>query len=205
MIAAAHPKWGERPLLVAVLVFYAALIGAKGVAFVASGEPVAMLLGTNGWGIFVATPWVQVDMQDARRGYFIAGKFDQLQRDIPYGPIIQAFRGLIYQLVALGAIALQMGSPGRAALNERQLVALALQPLRRASEVSDRRDFEQVRKVADWRKLRLAEQLHGHTALVRRGIDDRMATHGGTTFYNCTGSTLVELMPPDTAVDCHVP
>ena len=32
-------------LLVVILVFYAILIGAKGVAFVASGEPVAVVLG----------------------------------------------------------------------------------------------------------------------------------------------------------------
>jgi hypothetical protein len=38
--------------------------------------------------------------------------------------------------------------------------------------------------------------LHGHTALVRRGIDDRTARHGGTLFYNCTGATVVELHPP---------
>ena len=46
--------------------------------------------------------------------------------------------------------------------------------------------------------------LHGHTALVRRGIDDRIATHGGTTFYNCTGSTLIELLPPDSPAEAHV-
>ena len=34
-------------LLVVILVFYAVLIGAKGVAFVASGEPVAVVLGTG--------------------------------------------------------------------------------------------------------------------------------------------------------------
>jgi hypothetical protein len=45
--------------------------------------------------------------------------------------------------------------------------------------------------------------LHGHTALVRRGIDDRMARHNGTVFYNCTGATLIELMPPDTPERCH--
>ena len=45
--------------------------------------------------------------------------------------------------------------------------------------------------------------LHGHTALVRRGIDDRMAAHNGTTFYNCTGATLVELLPPDSPEPCH--
>ena len=39
--------------------------------------------------------------------------------------------------------------------------------------------------------------LHGHTALVRRGIDDRCARHDGTLFYNCTGATLIELHPTD--------
>ena len=34
-------------VLAAILVFYAVLIGAKGVAFVASGEPVAVLLGVG--------------------------------------------------------------------------------------------------------------------------------------------------------------
>lgn len=34
-------------VLVVVLVFYAVLIGAKGVAFVASGEPVAVVLGVG--------------------------------------------------------------------------------------------------------------------------------------------------------------
>ena len=38
--------------------------------------------------------------------------------------------------------------------------------------------------------------LHGHTALVRRGIDDRCERHGETLLYNCTGATLVELEPP---------
>ncbi len=43
--------------------------------------------------------------------------------------------------------------------------------------------------------------LHGHTALVRRGIDDRSATHGGTLFFNCTGATLIELHPPGARTD----
>jgi len=33
------------------------------------------------------------------RGYFIAGKFDQLKRNIPYGALIQAFEGLIRQIL----------------------------------------------------------------------------------------------------------
>ena len=35
----------------------------------------------------------------AQRGHFIAGKFDQLTRDIPYAPLVQAFRGLVRQLL----------------------------------------------------------------------------------------------------------
>lgn len=31
------------------------------------------------------------------RGYFVAGKFDQLQREVPYAPIVQAFRSLLRQ------------------------------------------------------------------------------------------------------------
>jgi predicted ATPase len=36
----------------------------------------------------------------AKHGYFIAGKFDQYQRDIPYATITQAFRELVQQLLA---------------------------------------------------------------------------------------------------------
>ncbi|MEZ5039779.1 MAG: glycoside hydrolase family 31 protein [Saprospiraceae bacterium] len=36
-----------------------------------SRNPVAMLIGTKGWGLFVATPWVQVDLQNKDRGLFI--------------------------------------------------------------------------------------------------------------------------------------
>lgn len=36
-----------------------------------SRNPVAMLLGTRGWGLFVSTPWVHVDMRDPKRGLFL--------------------------------------------------------------------------------------------------------------------------------------
>jgi len=35
----------------------------------------------------------------AKRGYFIAGKFDQFQRNVPYSAVIQAFRDLVRQLL----------------------------------------------------------------------------------------------------------
>ena len=34
-----------------------------------------------------------------QRGYFIAGKFDQFQRNIPYAALAQAFRALVQQIL----------------------------------------------------------------------------------------------------------
>ncbi len=36
-----------------------------------SRNPVAVLVGTAGWGLFVASPWVQVDLRDPVKGVFI--------------------------------------------------------------------------------------------------------------------------------------
>jgi len=35
-----------------------------------SRNPVALLIGTAGWGLFIATPWGQVDLRDQSRGVF---------------------------------------------------------------------------------------------------------------------------------------
>ena len=52
-------------------------------------------------------------------------------------------------------------------------------------------------------RLRPPLWLHGHTALVRRGLDSRCLWHGGTLLYNCTGATLVELVPPGSDDDAR--
>jgi alpha-glucosidase/alpha-D-xyloside xylohydrolase len=36
-----------------------------------SRNPVPLLVGTSGWALYVATPWVQVDLTDPNRGTFI--------------------------------------------------------------------------------------------------------------------------------------
>ncbi|RPJ73433.1 MAG: hypothetical protein EHM24_07970, partial [Acidobacteria bacterium] len=36
-----------------------------------SRNPAPVLFGTGGWGLFVAAPWVQVDLRDANRGVFL--------------------------------------------------------------------------------------------------------------------------------------
>ena len=35
-----------------------------------SRNPVALMIGTEGWGLFIATPWGQIDLQDKVRGKF---------------------------------------------------------------------------------------------------------------------------------------
>lgn len=49
-----------------------------------------------------------------------------------------------------------------------------------------------------WLLARLAPPLwiHGHTALIRRGVDGRTVRHGPTLLVNVTGATLIELVPP---------
>jgi Icc-related predicted phosphoesterase len=49
-----------------------------------------------------------------------------------------------------------------------------------------------------WLVDRLAPPLwlHGHTALVRRGIDARTVRRNGTLLVNVTGATLIELVSP---------
>ena len=39
----------------------------------------------------------------AKRGYFISGKFDQFQRNVPYSALVNAFQGLVRQLLTEGA------------------------------------------------------------------------------------------------------
>ncbi|NJD10940.1 MAG: hypothetical protein FIB01_11075 [Gemmatimonadetes bacterium] len=39
-----------------------------------SRNPVAMLVGTGGWGLFVPTPWVLVDLRDPAKGVFLPWK-----------------------------------------------------------------------------------------------------------------------------------
>ena len=107
------------------------------------------------------------------------------------------------QVGALGMWAKVLRSWPRAQ-RVRPVIVVSHAPPRDVNDDDDiaHRGFASFRWLAD--RLDPPLWLHGHTALVRRGIDDRIAIHNGTTFYNCTGSTLIELMPPDTAVDCHV-
>ena len=39
-----------------------------------SRNPVPMLIGTEGWGIFIAAPWVEVDLKNDSVGYFVPSK-----------------------------------------------------------------------------------------------------------------------------------
>ncbi len=82
-------------------------------------------------------------------------------------------------------------------LRTRPLLVVTHAPPRDVNDDDDlaHRGFPAFRWLAH--RLRAPLWLHGHTALVRRGIDDRSARLGDTLFYNCTGATLVELLPPN--------
>lgn len=84
-----------------------------------------------------------------------------------------------------------------AARRRRPLLVVTHAPPRDVNDDDDiaHRGFTAFRWLAE--RLNAPLWLHGHTALVRRGIDDRSAHHAGTLFYNCTGATLVELVAPD--------
>ena len=85
----------------------------------------------------------------------------------------------------------------------RPLVVVTHAPPRDVNDDQDlaHRGFTAFRWLAD--RLGPPLWVHGHTALVRRGIDDRTARRDGTLFYNCTGATLIELVAPDDEGPVH--
>jgi len=100
------------------------------------------------------------------------------------------------QISALGMWA-RVIRASSAAQRAHPVIVLTHAPPRGMNDDSDRahQGFRAFRWLAD--RVAPPLWLHGHTALVRRGMDDRCARHNGTLFYNCTGATLIELTPPD--------
>ena len=101
------------------------------------------------------------------------------------------------QISALGMWAKVFGAVS-AAQRARPIIVVTHAPPRGMNDDPDRahRGFTAFRWLVE--RVSPPLWLHGHTALVRRGIDDRCARHGGTLFYNCTGATLIELQPAAT-------
>lgn len=104
------------------------------------------------------------------------------------------------QVSGIGMWMRVLASSMRAA-RRRPVMVVTHAPPRGVNDDTDlaHRGFPAFRWLAD--RLRPPLWLHGHTALVRRGIDDRSARRNGTLFYNCTGATLVELCAPDRTAD----
>jgi hypothetical protein len=90
-----------------------------------------------------------------------------------------------------------LGAGLRVRRGKRPILLISHTPPRGMNDDDDlpHRGFKAFRWLAD--RLAPPLWLHGHTALVRTGLDDRCTRHGDTLFYNCTGATLVELVPPD--------
>ena len=80
-------------------------------------------------------------------------------------------------------------------LRRRPVLVISHAPPRGLNDATDEthRGFVAFRWLID--RLQPPLWLHGHTALVRRGLDARCLQHDRTLLYNCTGATLVELVP----------
>jgi serine/threonine protein kinase len=73
--------------------------GELGKGFNKSRIEMMLIAGSAGIGKSVLVQEIYKPITQ-RRGYFISGKFDQLQRNIPYSAIVQAFRSLVQQLLS---------------------------------------------------------------------------------------------------------
>ncbi len=62
------------------------------------GTELALVAGHAGVGKTTLVQEVHRPIMQ-QRGYFISGKFDQYQRNVPYASLIQAFRGLVRQIL----------------------------------------------------------------------------------------------------------
>jgi predicted ATPase/signal transduction histidine kinase/tRNA A-37 threonylcarbamoyl transferase component Bud32 len=62
------------------------------------GTEIMLVTGYSGIGKSALVKEVYKPITE-KRGYFISGKFDQYQKDIPYASLVQAFRSLIRQLL----------------------------------------------------------------------------------------------------------
>jgi len=63
-----------------------------------STAPILLVAGASGIGKSALVQELYRPLTTAR-GYFITGKFDQYQRNIPYSAVVQAFRGLVRELL----------------------------------------------------------------------------------------------------------
>ena len=88
-----------------------------------------------------------------------------------------------------------LGSWPRAAFH-RPLVVLTHAAPRGLNDAPDyaHRGFGAFRWLVD--RLSPPLWIHGHTALLRHGIDARTMRRNGTLLVNVTGATLIELVPP---------
>ena len=94
--------------------------GREGAAGAGPGVAATRASASPRWCTSCTSRWC------SERGFFLAGKFDQFQRDVPYATIAQAFRGLVQQLLAgtdaesrAGGERLQRGA-GRATARSRR-------------------------------------------------------------------------------------
>jgi signal transduction histidine kinase len=147
------------------------------------------------------------------RGFFISGKFDQYQRDIPYSAIVQAFRELVIEILAEGEPRIAawkqrllgrdnevtpahplMLALGRVRKEGARVSDIVLGPLaRKTAEAENRAKTEFLRNMSHELRTPLNAVL-GYAQLLKRspGLEDRQVT--GLNTIQQSGQHLLTLL-----------
>ncbi|OLP18868.1 hypothetical protein BST81_08090 [Leptolyngbya sp. 'hensonii'] len=91
--------YGRERELAALLTAFERVAGVSPVLGKDATAELVLVTGYSGIGKSALVRSLYKPMT-ARRGYFISGKFDQFQRNIPYSAVVNAFAGLVMQLLA---------------------------------------------------------------------------------------------------------
>lgn len=99
--------YGRQAEVAALLAAFERIVDPEQAAIGADGRELILITGLSGIGktsvvneVYKPIARGVASLQGRRQGYFIRGKFDQVQRNVPLFAFVQAFRSLIGQLLA---------------------------------------------------------------------------------------------------------
>ena len=91
--------YGREAEVEALLAAFERVVGRENVGTEKSKIEMMLVAGYSGIGKSALVAEIHKPITE-KRGYFISGKFDQFQRNIPYSAIVSAFKGLVPQLLS---------------------------------------------------------------------------------------------------------
>ncbi|MBE0676827.1 MAG: glycoside hydrolase family 31 protein [Bacteroidales bacterium] len=86
-------NWREQPIEFNRMGRYHDMVPRWQANAYGSRNPVASLVGTSGWGLYVAAPWVEVDLRRGAKGRFVAWVPPAERSDSIDGPVTRNMQG----------------------------------------------------------------------------------------------------------------